>query len=70
MTGCLFAQGVPALTVDLRVRYHAPVLAAEEVLLRAWLEDDSHGLYQLRAELKQSGAVKANASGKFMMRHE
>jgi len=70
MTNCLFALGHRALTVELRVRYHAGVAAAEETLLRAWLEDDSHGLYQLRAELAQGGTVKASAAGKFMMRHE
>lgn len=70
MTNCLFAQGLPALTVELKVRYHASVAAAEEILVRAWLEDDAHGLYQLRAELTQAGAVKANATGKFMRRHE
>jgi acyl-coenzyme A thioesterase PaaI-like protein len=70
MTNCLFAQGRPALTVELKVRYHAEVGAAEELQVRAWLEDDSHGLYQLRAELKQGGEVKAAATGKFMTRHE
>jgi acyl-coenzyme A thioesterase PaaI-like protein len=70
MTNCLFARGLPALTVELKVRYHASVLAAEEVSIRAWLEDDSHGLYQLRSELRQNGTVKVSASAKFMMRHE
>ena len=66
MTNCLFALGHRALTVELKVCYHAGVAAAEETLLRAWLEDDSHGLFQLRAELRQGGTVKASATGKFM----
>ena len=70
MTNCLFAHGCPALTVELRVRYHASVMASEQVLVRAWLEEDAHGLYQLRAELTQGTAVKASATGKFMMKHE
>jgi acyl-coenzyme A thioesterase PaaI-like protein len=70
MTNCLFARGLPGLTAELKVRYHASVVAAEEMFLRAWLEDDSHGLYQLRAELTQSGTVRASATGKFMMCHE
>ena len=70
MTNCLFAQGRAALTVELKVRYHESVAASEEVLVRAWLEDDSHGLYQMRAELAQGGKVKASATGKFMMQHE
>jgi acyl-coenzyme A thioesterase PaaI-like protein len=66
MTNCLFALGHRALTVELKVQYHAGVAAAEQVSLRAWLEDSSHGLFQLRAELSQAGAVKASATGKFM----
>jgi len=70
MTNCLFARGIRGLTVELSVRYHASVGGAEESLLRAWVEDESHGLFQLRAELSQGGAVKATANGKFMLHHE
>jgi acyl-coenzyme A thioesterase PaaI-like protein len=70
MTNCLFARAIRGLTVELRVRYHAAVVGAEESLLRAWLEDDSHDLFQLRAELAQGGVVKVSATGKFMIRHE
>jgi hypothetical protein len=56
--------------VELKVRYHASVAATEEVLVRARVEDDAHGLYQLRAELAQGSRVKASATGKFMMQHE
>lgn len=68
MTNCLFARGIAGLTVDLRVRYHAGVVAAEAATVHAWLEDRSHGLYQLRAELTQRSAVKASATGKFLTR--
>lgn len=70
MTNCLFAHGLPALSVELKVRCHASVVAAEEMVVRAWLDDDSHRLYRLRAELRQGCAVKASATGKFMMRNE
>jgi acyl-coenzyme A thioesterase PaaI-like protein len=66
MTNCLFARGIRGLTAELKVRYHERVVASEEVWLRAWLEDDTHELFQLSAELKQGGAVKASATGKFM----
>ncbi len=66
MTNCLFARGIRGLTVELKVRYHAGVVAAEESLLRAWVEDDSQGLFQLHAKLSQGGTVKASATGKFM----
>ena len=70
MTHCLFARGICGLTVELRVRYHAPVAASERVFLRAGLEGEAHGLFQLDAELTQDGAVKASATGKFMIQHE
>lgn len=66
MTNCLFARGLRGFTADLRVRYHAGVDAADTVTVRAWLEDESHGLYQLQAELMQAGIAKASATGKFM----
>ena len=66
MTNCLFARGIRGLTAELKVRYHESVVSSEEVFLRAWLEDDAHELFQLRAELKQGGVVKASATGKFM----
>ena len=66
MVNCLFARGIHGLTVELKVRYHAGVVAAEEASLRAWVEDGSHGLFQLRAKLTQGGVDKASATGKFM----
>ena len=70
MTNCLFSRGLRAVTVELKVRYHAGIGSAEEMLVRAWLENQSHGLYRLRAELVQCGKRKASAMGKFMIRHE
>lgn len=70
MTHCLFARGISAMTAELRVRYHASVPATDEMLVRAWLDNDSHDLYQLHAELAQCGVVKASAKAKFMLRHD
>ena len=66
MINCLFARGIRRLTAELKVRYHAGVVAAEDASLQAWVEDDAYGLFQLRAELRQGGTVKASATGKFM----
>jgi acyl-coenzyme A thioesterase PaaI-like protein len=70
MTNCLFAHDHRALTVELKVRYHAGVASSEEVRLSAELVDTSHGLFQLAASLTQGGVVKASATGKFMVPHE
>jgi acyl-coenzyme A thioesterase PaaI-like protein len=66
MTNCLFARGIRGFTVELKVRYYAGVAAAEEAQLRAWLENETHGLFQLRAELTQNNSLRATATGKFM----
>jgi acyl-coenzyme A thioesterase PaaI-like protein len=70
MTHCLFAQGRQGLTVELTVRYHGGVAAGEPVFVRAWLEEESHGLCRLRAELRQTGAIKTSAVGKFLLQRE
>ncbi len=66
MTNCLFAQGIRALTGDLRVRYRSPVQVAEELTVRAWVETSGQAFFQLEAELAQGGETKARAQGKFM----
>jgi acyl-coenzyme A thioesterase PaaI-like protein len=70
MTNCLFAHGIRAVTAELKVRYREPVSASDEAQLRAWLENTTHGLFQLRAELTQNDVVKASAAAKFLKRHE
>jgi hypothetical protein len=62
----LFAKGIRAMTAELIVRYHEPVIAAEELVVRAWLEGEAHGVFKLKAELAQGGAAKVHGSGKFM----
>jgi acyl-coenzyme A thioesterase PaaI-like protein len=66
MTNCLFAHGIQALTAELQVRYLAPASSTEASEVRAWLESSRHGVFQLRAELKQQGHLKARACSKFM----
>lgn len=68
MTNCLFARGIVALTGQMNVRYREPVLIGPEVRIRAWFKDEHPPLYHLEAELKQDGAVKAEASAQFMER--
>jgi len=68
MTNCLFARGIVAVTGELTIRYRESVLIGPEIQVRGWLENERSPLYHLRAELKQGGAVKADASAKFMER--
>jgi acyl-coenzyme A thioesterase PaaI-like protein len=66
MTNCLFAKSIRAMTADLRVRFGSPVLAAEELTVRAWLESSHHALFEMRAEITQGGNLKARAHGRFI----
>jgi len=66
MTNRLFAEGIVAVTAELKVRYREPVTIGSGILLRAWI-DKRHGpLFLMAAELKQEDCVKATASAKFM----
>lgn len=66
MTHCLFAQGVAGVTGELKVRFRDPVDVAFPAQVRACLAQSGHGLYILRSEIVQAGAVKAAAEGKFV----
>jgi acyl-CoA thioesterase FadM len=70
MTNCLFARGIRAPTAELHGRYRAPEQASEELRVTARMQSSQHGLFALRAEITQAGAVKATATGKFMQTHE
>jgi len=66
MTHCLFHQRVEAMTADLRVRYLAPVPCPSRVEVRARLAGQRKMIYELDAELRVGGIVKARATAKFM----
>ncbi|HVO12906.1 MAG TPA: PaaI family thioesterase [Vicinamibacteria bacterium] len=66
MTHCLFARGLVAVTAELSVKYHRPVVTGERATIRAWSERDLSPLQLVRAELVQGAVVKAAASAKFM----
>jgi len=68
MTNCLFAHNRAAMTAELNVRYHKPVVIGEEMSIRAWIEHSRQPLHEMAAELKQGGEVKASATAKFMER--
>ncbi len=70
MTNCLFAHGHAAVTAELNVRYHHPVVIGNPITVRAWIQK-SHArlrLHLLEAELSQDDQVKAQARAKFMDR--
>ena len=66
MTHCLFNHGVEAMTADLQIRYLAPVPFTDLIELEARLVGQRKLVYELTAELRIGGVVKARAKAKFM----
>jgi len=66
MTHCLFHQGIEAMTADLQVRYLAPVPCPGRIEISARLAGQRRLVYELDAELRAGGVVKARAKAKFM----
>jgi uncharacterized protein (TIGR00369 family) len=66
MTHCLFAQNRVAVTAELLVRYHQPVIAESGCVIRARVARHWGPLFSLRAELIQEGEVRVTGTGKFM----
>jgi len=67
MTHCMFAHRMDGMTGELNVRYYHPVDTEEPARIRAWIDQSTHWLHLLRAELAQHDVVKAVASGKFIV---
>jgi uncharacterized protein (TIGR00369 family) len=65
MANCLFAHGIVAVTTELNVRYRHPVEAGTSAELRGQIERESHGLYFMRAELRQNQKLHVTATAKF-----
>ena len=66
MTHCLFHQGIEAMTADLQVRYLAPVPCPGRIEVSARLSGQRRLIYELDAELRVGGMVKARAKAKIM----
>ena len=66
MTHCLFHQGIEAMTAELKIRYLAPVSCPDSIELEAHLVGQRKLVYELVAELRSAGVVKARAKAKFM----
>ena len=66
MVHTLFARGIVGVTVEMTVRYHSPVLLGEPVEVTTRLEEQRHGVYSLRSEVRQDGVLAAKAHAKFM----
>jgi uncharacterized protein (TIGR00369 family) len=68
MTNCMFAHGYAAVTAELNVRFHHPVVIGEFATVRAWIDRSRSGLHVLKAEIVQNQQVRATATGKFLER--
>jgi uncharacterized protein (TIGR00369 family) len=65
MTNCLFAHGIAAVTAELNVQFRHPIELGLPLTVTAKMGRHSGSLFLLKAELTQSGQLKARATGKF-----
>ncbi|MEX0681424.1 MAG: PaaI family thioesterase [Balneolales bacterium] len=70
MCNCVFAQGKAALTAEMNVRFHHPVLTEREAWVSAIIKRSSHSLYFLEAEIVQDNEIKASATAKLLDQSE
>ena len=70
MTNCLFAQGIVAVTAELRVRYRSPLMIGKSARITAALVRHSSALFVLEAAITQQGQVRATSTGKFLTTQE
>jgi acyl-coenzyme A thioesterase PaaI-like protein len=66
MANCMFAEGLPAVTAELTVRFRYPIVTESTVTVRAWIKESVAPLYMLAGEIIQDGRVMATAKGKFV----
>jgi len=66
MMNCLFAAGRIAMTAQLTVRYHAPVLIGRTARIRAEVRRSTGRLHLLEATIVQDDNAKVTATGKFL----
>jgi len=67
MIKALMARDIPAMTVELSVRYHKAVVIGQKLLLTGYLEHQRGRLYLTRGEAKlESGEIVASATGKYL----
>jgi acyl-CoA thioesterase FadM len=65
MIHCLFARGHHGFTTKLSVQFRHQVAVGEPATVRGWYVGESPSLFVLRAEMHQSGQVRAVAEGVF-----
>lgn len=70
MANCLFAHGIVAVTTELAVRYRLPVETSTTAELKAEIVRESHGLYFMKAELRQNQQLNATAKAKFFVQDQ
>ena len=66
MTHCLLSKGIEALTAELNVRFHTPVLVGDTVQIIGRLISQRRGIYLLEATLSVAKQVCVKATGKFI----
>ena len=68
MTNCLFAEGIVAVTVEIKVQFRHPVILNLPVIVSACRERSFSVFHFTRAQLLQNNKIVAHATGRFVTR--
>ncbi len=66
MTNCLFARGCVAVTADFRIKFRHPVIVSQIANVRAWITRITPPIFEVKAEISQSGRITTTSIAKFM----
>lgn len=65
MSNCLFARRVRGMTARLNIRFRDQIEIGKPAEVQAWVTRVEPPLFELRAEVRQDGEVRALADAKF-----
>ena len=69
MTHCLFLREISAVTAKLKLRLPRPVEVGVAATVRASMVRNSPPIFELKAEISQTGTVRATAEALFIEQH-
>lgn len=68
MTNCLFAEGIVAVTVEIKVQFRHPVILNLPAIVSACRERSFSVFHFTRGQLLQNNKIVARATGRFVSR--
>lgn len=70
MTNCLLKLGITALTADLHIRFIAPVMVGQTILIKGAMLKHRRHVYFMESTVWSGGSELARATALFMEQHQ